>query len=101
MPRRNQQRGNPAKVPGTRNQDELFPKKIPNQFEVTILGRWYMAIKIYTQLRLTKTSDKLAAVAGVAREFKCFVEGEGKGREDKQRRVRIAHAALCLGSLVP
>ncbi|KAE9374187.1 HET-domain-containing protein, partial [Stipitochalara longipes BDJ] len=48
---------------------KMFPKKDPNPFEATLLGRWYMAIKIYSQLRLTKTSDKLAAVAGVAREF--------------------------------
>jgi hypothetical protein len=76
-----------------------FPKKIPNQFEATILGRWYMAIKIYTQLRLTKTSDKLGAVAGVAREFQVLLSKEKEKAGKTSRDGSALHTPLYVSGL--
>jgi hypothetical protein len=76
-----------------------FPKKVPNQFEATILGRWYMAIKIYTQLRLTKTSDKLAAVAGVAREFQVLLSKEKEKAGKTSRDGSALHTPLYVSGL--
>lgn len=52
------------------------PPKEPKPLELSILGRWYSALGIYSQLRLTKAKDKLAAIAGVAKEFQMLLSME-------------------------
>ena len=76
-----------------------FSKKIPNQFEATTLGRWYMAIKIFTELRLTKASDKLAAVAGVAREFQVLLSKEKEKAGKTSRDGSALHTPLYVSGL--
>ena len=77
----------------------MFPKKDQNPFDSTLMGRWYMAIKIYSQLRLTKTSDKLAAVAGVAREFQMLFSKEREAAGKTSRDGSALHTPLYVSGL--
>jgi hypothetical protein len=78
---------------------KLFPKKDLSPFDSTLLGRWYMAVKIYTQLRLTKTSDKLAALAGVAREFQMLLSKEREKAGKTGRDGSALHTPLYISGL--
>jgi len=78
---------------------KTFPKKDPNPFEATLLGRWYIAVKIYSQLRLTKTSDKLAAVAGVASEFQMLLSKERDAAGKTGRDGSALHTPLYVSGL--
>jgi hypothetical protein len=84
---------------GAELKGRLFPKKDLNPFDSKLLGRWYMAVKIYTQLRLTKTSDKLAAVAGVAREFQMLLSKEREKAEKTGRDGSALHTPLYISGI--
>ena len=78
---------------------KMFPKNHQNPFDSTLMGRWYMAIKIYSQLQLTKTSDKLAAVAGVAREFQMLFSKEREAAGKTSRDGSALHTPLYVSGL--
>jgi hypothetical protein len=78
---------------------EVAPKDVPKPFESPILNRWYKAVDIYSQLRLTKAKDELAAIAGVAKAFQMLLSMERRKEGKPGRDGSAVHTPLYVSGL--